>query len=76
VSVLTAVEQMAEPVGFDIAHSTDEVQAALLNGLARGLAQLGRRDRDVQLSYITGRLTPAARKLVTDLAAFVEPVDG
>lgn len=75
-SVLTAAEQMAEPIGFDIARSNDQVQAALLNGLARGMRPMQRIDREMQLAYMTKHLTPDAKALLRDLVGMIEAADG
>jgi hypothetical protein len=72
-SVTTAIDKMAEPIGFDIAHSTDLTQAALLNGLARGFRlAMSDTDRGKQMCYLTALLTPQARVFLIEVAAFCE----
>lgn len=73
-SVTTAVDAMAGPIGFDIAQSTDRAQADLLNGLARGLAQMNGRAREMQLAYVAPLLTQETRELVHALAGMIELV--
>jgi hypothetical protein len=65
VSVTTSIEALAEPIGYDIAQSTDRVQADLLNGLGRGFAQMHTRDAETQMAYLAPLLTPEARGMLT-----------
>jgi hypothetical protein len=74
VSVTTAIDKMAEPIGFDIAQGTDETQAALLNGLARGFrhAMPQGSAREMQICYLTALLSSEARQFLVDLVAMCE----
>lgn len=73
-SVTTAIDKMAGPIGFDIAHSDDTTQAALINGLARGFnhSMPNGMEREKQISYLTALLTPEAQQFLADLAAMCE----
>jgi len=72
-SVTTAIEQMAGPIGFDIAQGTDQTQAALINGLARGFNHTMKgHARDMQICYLTALLTPEAKQFLADLSAMCE----
>lgn len=69
----TAVQRMADAIGFDIGAANSKVQADLLNGLARALYR-GQQDIDVerQNCYIVDDMTPQARKYITELAGMIE----
>lgn len=71
-SVTTSIEALAEPIGYDIAQSTDRVQADLLNGLGRGFAQMHTREAETQMAYLAPLLTPEARGMLLALAAVLE----
>lgn len=70
--IKTAIENLAEPIGFDIAHSDDIVQANLFNGLGRGFATYDERSLNMQLCYIEQRLNPQSRRLLKDLVEFIK----
>lgn len=63
---------MAEPIGFDIANSTDEVQANLLNGLGNGFKLFSDENFHMQLSYTSTRLNKPAEKLILELAEYIK----
>ena len=73
-SVRTASEQMAGPIGEELAHADDLAQAELFNAFAQeawmawGSSDLG---RDHQMCAIVRNLEPKARWLVKGLAGFV-----
>ena len=73
-SITTSVEKMADPIGFDIAHGTDQTQAQLLNGLARGFFQTmpNEHERGTQMCYVMPYLTLQAKAMLREFAAFVE----
>jgi len=66
-SVKTAIDLMAEQIGFDIAQSDDRVQADLLNGLGRGFNTMSLNSRNMQIAYLIQHLTPQARELVKQI---------
>jgi len=72
--ILTANEKFANAVGHDYGPASDEVQAELLNGFAHSLfvACGGSRAAETQINYIADKLTNEAKKLITELAAFIE----
>lgn len=69
-SVITAVEQMAEPIGFDIAQSNNEVQAAFFNGFGRGMYYPNLDHMDMQICYLVNGLTREAKATIRKLAEF------
>lgn len=75
-SVKTAVEQMADAVGFDVGMSDNEVQAQLFNGFARAFKRSmpDDLDRDRQCCYIAEKLTPEAKTILGNLAEYVSEV--
>ena len=70
--IKTAIENLAEPIGFDIAHSDDIVQSNLLNGLGRGFATYNESNFDMQMCYIEQKLTPQTRKFLKGLVEFIK----
>lgn len=70
--IKSSIEQMAEPIGFDIANSDDIVQSNLLNGLGRGFKLFRKEDFNMQLSYITNKLTPEVDNFILELAEFIK----
>jgi hypothetical protein len=70
--IKTSVEQLAEPIGFDIANSDDTVQADLLNGLARGFKLHSEIELSRQLNYVVNGLTEDAEKFILELAEYVK----
>ena len=70
--IKTSIEQMAEPIGFDIANSDDQVQANLINGLAKGFKTYNEHAYNMQLSYLTDKLNKDSEKLILELAEFIK----
>lgn len=71
-SVKTAIDLMAEQIGFDIAQSDDRVQADLLNGLGRGFNTIPLNSRNMQIAYLIQHLTPQARELVKQINDYLD----
>lgn len=69
--IKTSIEQLAEPIGFDIANSDDNVQSNLLNGLGRGFKTYNDQQYNMQLAYIVGKLRPETDKFILELAEFI-----
>ena len=69
--IKTSIENLAEPIGFDIAMSDDQTQANLLNGLARGFETYNKNQYEMQLAYLTDKLDKNSEKLILALAEFV-----
>ena len=70
--IKTSIEKLAESVGFDIAHSDDQVQADLLNGFARGLKTLNDSALGMQLCYMSDKFSKDTDKLILALAEFIK----
>jgi hypothetical protein len=71
--IKSSIEKISEGIGFDIAHSDDQVQANLINGLSRGLSNsMQKHDREMQLCYIVDKLTPDSCNIIKELAEFVK----
>lgn len=70
--ITISIERLAETVGFDIALSTDQAQADLLNGLACGFNRMSSIDRDIQMTSLFNLLDEDAIKFVKDLHQFTE----
>jgi len=69
----TAVQRMADAIGFDVGQANSKVQAELLNGLARAMNRGQERiNVERQNCYIVEDLTPQAREYITALAAMIE----
>ena len=71
------IEMEVDPVawGKALAHSYDELQAAILNALASELSiACGGRHRDVEMQhcYISDKLDKNGREFIKSLAAFVK----
>jgi len=70
--IKTSIEQLAEPIGFDIANSDDNVQGNLLNGLSRGFKTYNDQSYNMQLAYLVEKLTPESMKFIIDLSEYVK----
>lgn len=70
--IKTSIEQLAEPIGFDIANSDDIVQANLFNGLGRGFKTYNDQNYNMQLCYMVRKLNPEAQKLILDLTEYIK----
>lgn len=70
--IKTSIEQLAEPIGFDIANSDDIVQSNLLNGLGRGFKTYNDQNYNMQLCYMVEKLNPEAQKLILDLTEYIK----
>lgn len=70
--IKTSIEQLAEPIGFDIAHSDDQVQANLFNGLGKGFKTYSSHELGMQLAYISDKLTKDAEKFILEFAEMIK----
>ena len=70
--IKTSVEQLAEPIGFDIAHSDDHTQASLFNGLGKGFKTYQSNELGMQLAYISDKLNKDAEKFIIELAEMIK----
>lgn len=66
-NIKTAHEKMAYDIGFDIGHSTDDVQAKLLNGLFKPFVHF---NSDTQMCYITEHLDSNTKEMLIKLAEY------
>lgn len=71
-SIKTSIEQLSEPIGFDISHSDDFVQSGLLNGLGRGFKQYPNDRLEMQLCYVSQKLTKDAEDIILTLSEFIK----
>lgn len=69
--IKTSIELLAEPIGFDIANSDDQVQANLFNGLGRGFKTYNDSAYNTQICYFSQKLNKDAQKFVLDLAEYI-----
>lgn len=69
--IKTSIELLAEPIGFDIANSDDQVQANLFNGLGRGFKTYNESDYNIQICYFSQKLNKDAEQFVIDLAEYI-----
>lgn len=71
--IKSSVEKIAGDIGFDIGHSDDVTQSNLINGFSRALKQMqSDHDLDMQLCYISDKLTKDSVDIIKRLYNFVE----
>jgi hypothetical protein len=70
--IKTSIEQLAEPIGFDIANSDDQIQANLINGLGRGFKLYNEQNFNTQLCYISGKINKDGEKFILELAEYLK----
>lgn len=70
--IKTSIELISETIGFDIAHSDDQVQANLLNGLGRGFKTYRNYELGTQLAYISDKLNKDSEKFILELAEMIK----
>ena len=70
--ITTSVEQLAKPIGFDIAMSSDIAQSDLLNGLGEGFKLIGKDNLERQLVYISQKTTKDADNFILSLAEIIK----
>lgn len=71
-NIVQANEKYAEHIGKDYAGASNEVQAALLNGLFEQLRNVCQNNLEMQLAYIWPELTRKAKEVIVNLAKFHE----
>ena len=71
--IKTSIEELAEPIGFDIGNSDNVIQGKLLNGFCRGLynSMPNKLDREKQYSYIVDKLDAKAMDVLSEIAEFI-----
>lgn len=72
--IKTSIEELADPIGFDIGNSDNVVQASLLNGFCRGLYNSipDKNKRELQLSYIVDKLDNKAMNALSEIVEFIK----
>lgn len=71
--IKSTVEKMADPIGFEIGNSDDVIQAALVNGLCRGLANsMDERSLSMQLCHIVEKLDNKSCSVILEMAEFIK----
>lgn len=70
--IKTSVQQLAEPIGFDIANSDDNVQGDLINGLGRGFKTYNESSYNMQLAYLAERLDSNGESFILHLAEYIK----
>ena len=71
--IKTSIEKLAKEIGFDIGCSDDVVQADLLNGFCKGIANsMQESNRETQLCYIADKLDNKTNKVLKYLVEFIE----
>ena len=70
--IKTSIEKLADDIGFDIAHSDDETQAKLLNGLFRGLHNgMDKHSLQTQVCYIVDKLNNTSHEVMKLMMDFI-----
>lgn len=69
--IKTSIELLAEPIGFDIANSDDQVQANLFNGLGRGFKTYNESNYNMQICYFSQKLNKDTQQFILDLAKYI-----
>lgn len=70
--IKSSIETLSEPIGFDIANSDDVTQSNLLNGMGRAFNTYPKDNLDMQMCYVSQKLTPQAEEWIVKLAGFIE----
>lgn len=69
--IKTSIEQLAEPIGFDIANSDDIVQSELFKGMGRAFNTYPDDRLDMQLCYVSQKLDKRTEDFILKLAEFI-----
>jgi len=71
--IKSTIENMANPIGFEIGTSDDVTQAQLLNGFCKGLSNsMQKHELDMQLVHIVNKLDTKSCEVILNLAEFVK----
>ena len=70
----STIENMAEPIGFEIGTSDDNIQGKLLNGFCKGLHNSipQKSNLEMQLCYIADKLDNRSDEIILALADFIK----
>lgn len=69
-SVTTAIDKMAEDIGYDIGMSSDKAQADLLNGLGKAF-KTPNLDMTQQMAYLVNELDANGKFIIRELGKFL-----
>ena len=69
-SITTAIDKMAEDIGFDIGMSSDKAQGDLLNGLGKAF-KTPNLDMTSQIVYMTQNLDSNGKWVIKELAKYL-----
>lgn len=71
--IKSSIEQLSEPIGYDIGRSDNETQAKLLNGFSRGLKTIKDEHMlDLQICYIVEKLDNDSKEVLLKIADFLK----
>ena len=72
--IISAVEKLAESIGYDIGCSDDVTQSVLLNAFFKGVRNsiLEQRNRELQLCYIAEKLSKTSEECIKTLHEFIK----
>ena len=72
--IKSTVENMANPIGFEIGSSDDNTQSSLINGFCRGLRNSipDKSEYNTQLHYIADKLDKKSENVLIDLVEFIK----
>jgi len=68
--IKTSIENLSEPIGFDIGMSDNLVQANLLNGFCNGLSKINDIKLGNQLIYIVEGLNSKSLDVIIELSEY------
>jgi hypothetical protein len=72
VSIRSAIEQLAGPIGEELGASDDFAQATMLNKFCEMLERSCRGEMQTQICFFTRNLTPQAKRTLRLIAEFCE----
>ena len=71
--IKSTVEQMADPIGFEIGMSDDVIQASLINGLSRAFKNsMQEHQMNNQICAVVQRLDETSMKVILEMAEFIK----
>lgn len=72
--IKSTIENMADPIGFEIGTSDDNTQGSLLNGFCRGLrnSMPDKHNLETQLCYIADKLDKRSEDVLLGLVEFIK----
>lgn len=71
--IKSTVEQMADPIGFEIGMSDDVIQASLINGFSRAFKNsMQEHQMNNQICAVVQRLDETSMKVILEMAEFIK----